>query len=70
MRYAMAAILPASLLFAAGCLNLRPSKTVLVGGDRIVFYHAGEPVPPVPTYVNTNGWYSISSEEMSKLLNP
>lgn len=45
------------------------TETVVVGGGEKVFYAAGEAVPAVPAAANTNGWYSLSSDDMNGLLN-
>lgn len=45
------------------------TETVVVGGGEKVFYRAGEAVPAVPAAANTNGWYSLSSDDMNGLLN-
>lgn len=42
---------------------------VIVGCGGRVFYAAGEAVPAVPAAANTNGWYSLSSDDMNGLLN-
>lgn len=63
------ATLLAFTCLSAGCSTQR-TDTVIIGGDHIMFYGAGLDVPAVPASVNTNGWYSLSAEELNGLLNP
>ena len=59
----------ALLTCVSGCRNfLTSSEPVLVGGERVMFYRAGTEVPAVPASVNTNGWYSLTTDEMKALM--
>ena len=68
MRYSKAISL-APLLFALGCSSTK-TNTVLIGGERVMFYPAGTAVPAVEASANTNGWYSLTADELDGLMNP
>ena len=53
---------------ASGCKNFLRNETVLIGGERVMFYRAGTAVPAVSAEVNTNGWYSLSTDEMKAIM--
>ena len=69
MKSRLAAISIALPVFAGGCANLARTETVVLGGGEKVFWRAGEAVPSVPAAANTNGWYSLSADDMNALLN-
>ena len=58
----------ALLTCVGGCKNFLQNETVLIGGERVMFYRAGTEVPSVPASVNTNGWYSLTTDEMKALM--
>lgn len=65
----MAAILLALLSCASGCAILKP-KTLLIGGERQIFFRPGTAVPAVSAEANTNGVYQLTATEMEAILNP